>query len=108
MTVTDDFVSSLRNIIGTIAQSIVSCVYEVPEVPTTNVFVNPEDVAVNYYMGGAEPPLILDRSMDGCATGTWEYNDDMTVITLCDSACTTVRNDPAARIEVDFGCLVPL
>ena len=108
MTVTDDFVSSLRNVIGTIAQSIVSCEYQVPEVNITNVFVNPEDVAVNYYVGGAETPLILTRSMDGCATGAWVYNDDMTVITLCDAACTNVRNDPAARIEVDFGCLVPL
>jgi hypothetical protein len=107
MTQTDDFVSSLRTIIGTIAQSIVSCEYTVPEVNIPNVYVNPDDVAVNYYLGGSATPLVLTKSLDNCATGEWMYNEDQTVITLCDAACTTVRNDPAALIEVDFGCLVP-
>jgi hypothetical protein len=108
MTQTDDFVSSLRQIIGIIAQSVVSCQYTVPEVDIPNVFVNPDDVTVNYYLGGASPPIVLAKSTDNCASGEWTYNDDQTQIILCDSACTTARNDPAASIEVDFGCVSPL
>jgi hypothetical protein len=106
MVETDDFVTSLRTIIGEIASSIVSCEYAVPELPPEqNVFVNPEDVAVHYYTGTATDPIPLARSTDGCASGEWMYNDDQTNIILCDSSCTTVRNDPTARIEVYFGCV---
>jgi hypothetical protein len=106
MVETDDFVTSLVTIIGEIASSIVSCEYAVPQLPPEqNVFVNPDDVAVHYYTGTATDPIPLTRSNDGCATGEWMYNDDQTNIILCDSSCTTVRNDNTARIEVYFGCV---
>ena len=84
-----------------------SCQYLVPAVPIPNVFVNPEDVIVYYYPGSGTAPIALTRSNDGCGSGEWMYNDDQTMLLLCDSTCTTVKNDPGAKIEVYFGCIAP-
>ena len=108
MVETDDFVSSLKAVVGDIASSVVSCQYPVPDVGIENVFVNPDDVVMNYLPGGQEPAIALLQSRDNCASGSWYYNEDQTMITLCDSVCTTVRNDPLAEMQVFFGCLVPV
>jgi hypothetical protein len=108
MVETDDFVSSLKAVVGDIASSVVSCQYPVPDVGIENVFVNPDDVVMNYLPGGQEPAIALLQSRDNCGSGSWYYNEDQTMITLCDSVCTTVRNDPLAEMQVFFGCLVPV
>ena len=104
-----DFVAGLQTVIGDIVRSIVSCEYTVPDVPIDNVFVNPDDVVVYYFAAGdTSNPIPLSQSTDDCASGEWTYNADKTVITLCPSACTTVRADPVAAMEVYFGCVQPL
>ena len=106
---TDDFVSGLQTVIDDIVRSIIRCEYTVPVLPPEqNEYVNPDDVKVLYFSGGGTTPIELSRSLDGCATGEWTYNADGTQIILCDSACTTVRNDPLAKIEVYFGCVIPV
>lgn len=106
---TDDFVSSLQTIIGNIASSVVSCDYAVPDIPPEkNEFIDPDQVDIHCYAGGAEPFIALNRSMDDCASGEWLYNEDQTAITLCDQTCATVRADADARIEVYFHCVGPL
>ena len=109
MVETDDFVSGLQAAIETVLSSVVSCDFPVPEPQVAdNVFVDLNQVEVNYYATNAPDVKIpLSKSEDGCVNGEWQFNEDSTLIVLCDSACTTIQADSGARVQVDFGCLVP-
>ena len=68
---------------------------------------NNVDEALGLRPGEALKCVHSSDTPNGCGTGEWVFNADMTEITLCDSACTTVRNDAMARLEVKFGCIIP-
>ncbi|MBN1611333.1 MAG: VWA domain-containing protein [Polyangiaceae bacterium] len=114
LTQTDDLVTGLERAIGTIAQSIVSCEYHVPtqeeiqEQAGPNVFPDYDAVVVDLYANGSSTVTEqLRRSDDDCATGGWQYNEDKTLLTLCDATCGAIKTDPYAAIEINFGCVEP-
>jgi hypothetical protein len=114
LTQTDDLVTGLERAIGSIVQSIVSCEYHVPteeEIQAQagpNVFPDYDAVVVDLYANGSTTVTEqLTRSKDDCATGGWQYNDDKTLLTLCDATCGAIKLDPYAALEINFGCLRP-
>ncbi len=92
-----------------IAQSVVqtaavSCDYALQN----QGFFNPDTAVVKYTAGnGDETDLtyIADPTND-CVDNGWYYNNpaDPTVLSLCPTACDTVRADTGARIWVEIGC----
>jgi hypothetical protein len=110
MTTESDFVPALVATLGTIAESVVSCTYTIPEPSTVNVFLDhdPDTFTVEYYANGASTPEDLTRVADGKAcTDGWQLSEDETQIELCPDTCTRVKADPFAAIRVHFRCVVP-
>ncbi|MBN1608609.1 MAG: VWA domain-containing protein [Polyangiaceae bacterium] len=110
MTTETDFVPALVATLGTIAQSVVSCTYTIPEPSTVNVFLDhdPDTFTVEYYPNGASSPENLTRVAEGKAcTEGWQLSEDETQIELCPDTCTRVKADPFAAIQVHFRCVTP-
>jgi hypothetical protein len=103
-----DFVADLQAAVETVLSTVVSCDFTVPTLDMPNVFLDINQVEVNYFASTAPDMAIpLSKSPDGCASGDWQFVNDNRQIQLCDSACSTVQADPGARVQVDFGCVVP-
>lgn len=94
-----------------VVNSKVSCEYAVPQ-PDPGQTLDPSKVNVDYLPGGQPPPSEIFRVNDlaGCSSGAnqggWYFdnNANPTKILLCPQTCSAVQSDPAAKIEVKFGC----
>jgi hypothetical protein len=92
----------LRDALLSIASQNASCNFELPN----RGGFNPSESSVIYTPGmGAAQNLSQQAGSTSCGTG-WYFDNPMdpTRITLCPSTCSTIQSDPAARIEVGFGC----
>lgn len=85
----------------------VSCEYRIPESPEDMTF-DPDQVNVVYTNGAGHQALFprADDAMPCAEHEAWTYDmpDAPTLVRLCPAACTRVQADPAARIDVKFGC----
>jgi hypothetical protein len=85
----------------------VSCELAIPPPPDGETL-DPDRVNVRYLEGGVGPGVTLTRvdSAADCAAGGWYYDDNLapTLIILCPSSCSDIQNDPAASLQVEFGC----
>jgi hypothetical protein len=95
----------LLDAFGAIQTANASCDFDVPP-PPAGLTLDPNTVNVNYTDGaGATTTFPEVSSATACGTnGAWYYTNGTSHITLCDSACTTVKADPGARVDVLFGC----
>lgn len=92
--------AALENIRG---RSIVGCAYSIPE-PPTGKQIDFERVNVRYTSSsGVVSDATRDSSPTECNEG-WQYSPDMTQILLCGELCDAVKHDPAARLNILFGC----
>jgi hypothetical protein len=98
-----------------LAQAVVgrarlACQYTIPAAPTGTVF-DPTRTNV-LYSSSAIGTFGMARatSRSACSTApegwAWHYDDEASPssISLCPNACATIRSDPAARVDVEFGC----
>ena len=88
----------------------VSCDYEIPPAPAGETF---DRELVNVaYSSGMESIIFPRAGADiDCGEETaWKYDDEQapTRVLLCPAACERVRADPAAQIDVRFGCATEL
>lgn len=93
-----------------VGQARLACQYTIPEAPAGTVF-DPSRTNVIYSssaigafgMAHATSRSACSAAPDGWA---WHYDDEASPrsISLCPNACATVRSDPAARVDVEFGC----
>lgn len=93
---------------GVVVSSKVSCEIPIPAVPDGGV-IDPKKVNVQYSPGGNNPETVLNvpgGAADCGPNGGWYYDDNQapTKIVLCPATCTKVQADPAAKLEVLFGC----
>ncbi|MBK8996513.1 MAG: VWA domain-containing protein [Myxococcales bacterium] len=94
-----------------VINSKVSCEYAVPE-PDPGQTLDPNKVNVDYLPGGQPPANPIPRVNDlaGCSSGAiqggWYFDNNAspTKILLCPQTCAAVQSDPAAKIDVKFGC----
>lgn len=91
-----------------ISGSQLSCNLDIP-MPQSGDAIDPNNVNVRYLPGGTPPGATVFRVDDAAAcgnTGGWYYNDPATPtqIILCPASCTEVESDPAAKLQVEFGC----
>lgn len=91
-----------------VAGATVSCDMEIPAPPQGETL-DPAKVNVNYLQGGTPPgePILRVNAQADCGdAGGWYYDDNAAPqrILLCPATCTQVQADPAASIQVQFGC----
>lgn len=84
------------------------CDYQIPTPPNSKPLV-PDQVNVSYTPKGMGTPVVLLRAKDGDGCNGqpgWYFDDDgtPTKIVLCPASCATVQLDPAAEVDVLFGC----
>lgn len=91
-----------------IRQNALKCEFPIPPPPDMEEL-DPNKVNVNYTPGAGGNKTTLPRvdSKAQCGSGSgWYYDDNMapTKIILCPTSCQTVQADPAANVDVLFGC----
>lgn len=101
-----DFGPVFEEIAKDIATSV-ACELTIPPPPKGETL-DPAKVNVTYTPGtppGAPTDVLRDDSKpcDAGANG-WQYNADKTKILLCGDACTKVKADLGAKVNVQFGC----
>lgn len=67
----------------------------------------PEDAEVSYVPSQGGTPIKLNQVGNASACGKgwfFDNNTTPTKITLCPQTCTMVQSDPAAELDVGFGC----
>jgi Mg-chelatase subunit ChlD len=107
MTKRTDFGPALQEALANIAGRTLSCELPVPLSPGDGA--EPARLNVVYSPGDRQPPrVILKDDRAACDQGAygWQYTDDATRIRLCGQACSEVRRDPKARVDVVLGCPV--
>lgn len=89
---------------GVIEGANVSCAFDVP-IPPEGQVVDKDSIVVTYTPSGGGTPIVYSRvaNSEVCAPKSF-YVDEQTV-NLCSVECTTVQQDPMAKVEVEFGCL---
>lgn len=91
-----------------IRESSLACEYEVPSL-VEGVPVDPQRVNV-LYESGPEPASTIGQVANAAACaaagGGWYYDDPAMParIIFCPSTCATIRDDPAAKVRLLFGC----
>lgn len=104
-----DLVSALRTRLeDALLGPPVICQYPLLDFGIPMAFINPDDLELYYYRAGTDAPVELSRSDDGCVHGEWALAEDGSSWMLCSSACAAIRADERARIEMSFGCIVPM
>jgi hypothetical protein len=90
-----------------IQHTALACSFKMPKADAG--LVDPNKVIVQYSPYGTGTPRPLDRVDDSsqCAGNGWYYDSltNPTAILLCPSTCTTVQDDPDAKIDILLGCL---
>ena len=94
-----------------VSGSQLSCELALPAPPAGET-IDPNKAAV-IYESAAAPGLTLPRvstSADCDAAGGWYFDDNAnpTKILLCPATCSTVQNDPGAKVRVELGCSTPI
>lgn len=100
----DDAATALAAALDNIrSRAQVGCSYEVPP-PPTGQQLDYSKVNVQFTStSGTVTELKMDPSTTGCTEG-WQYSADRSQINLCGSACSTVKGDPGAKLQILFGC----
>lgn len=102
-----DFGPVFEEIAKNIATSV-ACELTIPKPPAGETL-DPKKVNVTYTPGtppGGKPEDILRDDSKPCDAGAngWQYNADKTKILLCGDACTKIKADLGAKVNVQFGC----
>jgi hypothetical protein len=108
MTKETDLAASMQRALQRIAGQTLTCDLDLPK-PMSGA-TDLRLVNVVYTPGGQPRKVIRQNTHAPCESGAdgWQYNASNDQIRLCGAACTEVRSDPAARIEVVLGCPVLL
>jgi hypothetical protein len=107
MTQNTDFAAQLAKNLAAISAQALSCEFDIPT-PQDGAVLDPDKVNVNYTPGSGGTAQMIPRDDNvGCSDMTndgWQYSSDGKKIELCGSACTTVKNDPKAKVSIVLGC----
>jgi len=97
--------SELLAVIDGIRGAALACDLTLPPPPAGQTL-DPRRVRVTYTSGTTALELGYDAT---CADANgWHYDDPAapTTIHLCEGACATVQQDPAASLDVEFACTI--
>ncbi len=107
MTTASDFGQSLNQTLEQISGEALSCELPIPSETPDGKKVDHDLVNVRYSPGSGDPDEIIKKDeskpCDQGANG-WQYNADKSMIILCGDACTTIKSDPTAKVDILFGC----
>ncbi len=102
MTTSIDLAADLGSALGAIVGATLGCDYELPPAPDgqelDHALVN---VAVTSGEGAREE---LRRDTSGTCGLGWDWSPDSSRVVLCGADCDRVKQDPAARVDILFGC----
>jgi hypothetical protein len=93
--------------VAVIETSGLECSWAIPAAPSGETF-DRDRVNVQFSVGGKAPQSLLQvADAASCADGSgWHYDDpsNPTRVIPCASTCSELQQDPAAQIDVLFGC----
>ncbi len=97
----DDFATALKNSLGSIVQSVVSCEYNVPAPPSGQV-IDTSQIVLVYNDGKGNYSLILQNTSTTCDKG-WQFTDSTnSKIQICGTSCDVIQNDEGAQRHLGF------
>jgi hypothetical protein len=106
---TMDFTQRLLSALNQIRGAALACEFAIP--PPQMGTLDYGKVNVRASAGGAPEDLLYVGRADRCdpARGGWYYDVDPAMgkparVLLCPATCTRVKADPAARVDLLFGC----
>ncbi len=102
-----DFGTALSSTLGSIAQSVISCDYTIPA-PSSGT-IDPTKAVLVYNDGSGVFSLVLPNTTPGITAATCDKgyiftNATYTQLHICSSTCTLLQKNPAASLELRFGC----
>jgi hypothetical protein len=95
------FIDMARSLAGELA-----CELTLPAPPAGETL-DPNKVNVVYTSSdGTKTEIVPQDNSKTCNGGAngWQYSDDRTKVLLCGAACTRVREDLGAKLNIQFGC----
>ena len=104
--------NGFASVFSALAQTVVQgkeldCAWDIPAPPMGQVF-DPGLVNVKYTPGNGPPSDIFHvKTVSDCGpAGGWYYDDDANPekVQVCPSTCAVIKGDPAAKIDILFGC----
>jgi hypothetical protein len=108
MTTSTDFAAGLASALGSVSGAALGCEFAVP---STSVAVTPGSVNVQYRSNTGEPQCFpYDPAPCSASANGWQFaklgdgSDDLSRVVICGSACTQVRNDNMASVDIILGC----
>ena len=80
----------------------IACSFPIPDPPMG--MIDPNTIEIDYSVGGQSPPKSLHQVVDlaHCEADAFYIADGM--VQLCPQACAEVQADPAAALDVRYGC----
>ena len=104
MSQVSDFSASFQQALQSITGQVLSCQYSVPAASAGNQL-DPTAINVLYAVNGdRNQELLIGQTDASCSGGNGWYLDASNSITLCQSTCKTVQQDPAATVRILAGC----
>ena len=83
-----------------IRRQALRCEVPIPPPPANQTF-DRDKVNVSVTSDGTQTPLTYDPT---CAGAGYDDANDPKQIVLCPATCEPLKNDPAAQVDVAFGC----
>ena len=100
---TNSFPILFQEIAADVVESTpVACEFQIPTPDEGEI--DPDTIEIDYYVGGQAPPIAFHQVVDlaACEAEAFYIANDM--VLLCPQACDLVQADPAAQLDVRFGC----
>ncbi|MGC4088812.1 MAG: vWA domain-containing protein [Polyangiaceae bacterium] len=106
LTMASDFGTALTQALRSIGKAVVGCDYVLPLTSPSGDKIDPNKVNLIYTDGSGQSHLLLPNGDPNCSVG-WHYLDPpaYTQIHICGKTCDTLENDPAASLDLVFGCV---
>jgi hypothetical protein len=106
MSQSQDFAGDLGLALQKIANTLVTCFYDVPAVDGATIDVSKTSL---YFTAGDQTVWVLTQNLSATCDLGWHYTDaTKTQIEICGKTCDKIRSDPGASMDVLFGCESPV
>lgn len=85
-----------------VATTPIACEFPIPTPPIGQI--DPDTIEIDYFVNGQAPPVAFQQvvNLAACGPESFYITDDM--VWLCPESCVTIQADPAAQLDLRYGC----
>lgn len=80
----------------------IACSFPIPEPPMGTI--DPNTIEIDYQIGGIPPAKPFHQVVDLAACEPDAFYIENATVVLCPAACAEIQADPAAKLDVRYGC----